>query len=444
MKTNSLTINYRNISDLQPYEKGLRNHSRKQRRKAKSLLRKNGQLSPAIVDQNNVIIDGHLIYETLKELGHEEIAVVVAADRSPAEIKALRLALNRLPEDTVWDKPALALEFQELMELSFDMELTGFEGPEIDACLTIGLADNIVEDDPLADLNENVALITKEGDLWQLGEHRLLCGNSLAAESYELLMAKVKAHMVLCDAPYNVSVRNHVCGNGLIKHPEFAMASGEMSKSEFTQFLITTFKHLEAFSVDGSLHYHFMDWRHIGEIHAAGQDAYTSLINLCVWNKDNGGMGSFYRSKHELVFVFKKGTERHINNVELGKHGRNRTNVWDYPGVNTMREGRLEDLAMHPTVKPTALVADAILDASNRGDVILDCFGGSGTTLMAAERTGRRARLIEISPLYVDGTIRRWQKATGLKAVLISTGQTFSEVETASSDASNTTDGEVL
>lgn len=240
-------------------------------------------------------------------------------------------------------------------------------------------------------------------------------------------MENEKADLVFTDPPYNVPIAGHVCGKGSIKHREFAMASGEMSSDEFTGFLETAFRYLVRFSCDGSIHYICMDWRHLAEITKAGNKSYTELKNLCIWNKDNGGMGSLYRSKHELVFVFKNGTHPHVNNIELGVHGRYRTNVWDYPGVNTLRSGRQDELAMHPTVKPVAMVMDAILDCSRRNDIVLDSFGGSGSTLIAAERTGRKARLIEMDPAYVDVTIRRWQQETGQTARHVVSGLTFSE-----------------
>jgi len=429
MNANALNIKYRRIDDLTPHPSQLRQHSRAQRRKAKSLVQHHDQVMPIIVDTANVIIDGHLIWETLRDLGYDQIAVVVAANRSPEEIRALRLALNRLPEDSKWDKTALAIEIRELVELNFDMEFTAFDGPEIEACLTIDLPENAVEDNPLEGLRDDTQTISATGNLWILGQHRLFCGSALERSSFQVLMGDEFARMVFVDPPYNVPVNGHICGSGSIKHPEFAMASGEMSEERFTEFLGSSFKQLASFSVDGSIHFACMDWRHMSELLAAGGTAYTEVKNVCIWAKDNGGMGSLYRSQHELVFVFKNGTGRHINNVELGKHGRTRTNLWSYPGVNSLRKGRLEELAMHPTVKPIAMVADAILDVSNHGDIVLDSFGGSGTTLMAAEQTNRCARLIEISPRYVDVTIRRWENATGQKAVLESTGQTFAEIE---------------
>lgn len=271
--------------------------------------------------------------------------------------------------------------------------------------------------------------VTMPGDLWLLGEHRLICGSALDAATYETLLAGGKASLVFTDPPYNVPVQGHVSGKGAVVHREFAMASGEMSDAQFTEFLRQTFTRLADNSTSGSVHFVCMDWRHLKEIMTASEGIYTDFLNLCVWVKSNGGMGSLYRSQHELVFVFKSGNARHVNAVQLGKFGRNRTNAWHHPGINNFgREGDEGNLlAMHPTVKPVALVADAILDCSNRGDIVLDAFLGSGSTLIACERTGRRCYGIEIDELYVDTAIRRWQKHTGAFAIRASDGRAFNE-----------------
>jgi DNA modification methylase len=261
--------------------------------------------------------------------------------------------------------------------------------------------------------------------LWLLGSHRLLCGDARDQAAYDQLLAGAKAEFVFTDPPYNVAIDGYVCGLGRIQHREFAMGCGEMSEAEFTAFLKAVFALLADNTIDGSIHQICMDWRHLWEMLEAGRTVCSELKNLCVWNKTNAGMGSFYRSKHELVFVWKSGTAAHLNNFELGQHGRHRSNVWDYPGVNTMRPGRLEELAMHPTVKPVALVADAIKDCSRRGGLVLDPFCGSGTILIAAERTGRKARALEIDPIYVDVAVRRWQAYTGKSAILAGSGETF-------------------
>jgi DNA modification methylase len=284
-----------------------------------------------------------------------------------------------------------------------------------------------IEDDPTESLRPQA--ISRSGDIWRAGEHRVCCGDALSERSYDAVLGSNKAGLVVTDPPYNVRINGHVGGSGEIQHREFAMASGEMTPAQFVSLLTVSLGHLAAHSGDGSLQYIFMDWRHCPEILAAGQAAYNELKNICVWRKANAGMGSLYRSQHEFVFVFKNGTAPHINNINLGAHGRNRSNVWDYAGINGFGRHRDELLAMHPTVKPVAMLADIIKDASHRGDVVLDAFGGSGSTLMAAERTGRRAAIIEIDPLYVDATIRRWQTLTGRTAYCEVTGETFTERE---------------
>ena len=254
----------------------------------------------------------------------------------------------------------------------------------------------------------------------------------LQESTFTELMGKRRANVVFTDPPYNVQIDGNVCGKGSIRHREFAMASGEMNQAQFVAFLTTSLRLLAAFSVPACVHFICTDWRHMGELLEAGKRSLGELLNLCVWVKNNGGMGSFYRSQHELIFAFKNGKGTHRNNIQLGRYGRNRTNVWEYPGVNTLssnaEEGKL--LAMHPTVKPVALVADALLDCSARGDLVLDGFLGSGTTLLAAERVGRCCHGIEIDPLYVDVAVRRWQRYTGEQAIHQSS-KCFDELATA-------------
>jgi DNA modification methylase len=327
-----------------------------------------------------------------------------------------------------WDQELLALELGELsgMELDFDLEITGFETADLDRLLAPPSTGTAAEEDAVPEPGPRA--VSRLGDLWLLGSHRLLCADARQEAAYQRLLGGETAQLIFTDPPYNVPIQGHVSGLGGVQHREFAMASGEMSEAEFTEFLAVLFSRLVAASADGSIHFICMDWRHMGEVLAAGRLAYTELKNLCVWNKDNGGMGTFYRSKHELVFAFKNGTAPHINTFGLGDGGRYRTNVWDYAGANTFRRDRSEELAMHPTVKPVAMVIDAIKDCSRRGGVVLDPFGGSGTTLIAAERTSRRGHLIEIDPLYVDVIIRRWQVLTGREARHADTEQSFAQL----------------
>lgn len=356
---------------------------------------------------------------------------ITVKDLSEAELRALRIALNRLAEAAEWDLPELALELQEIVELDidFDVEVAGFQTAEIDMLIE-GLDGACGDDeaDTIPEFDEGGSAVTQPGDLWQLGSHRLLCGDATKAEVFQHLLGDDLAQMIFSDPPYNVSIDGHVCGLGAVKHREFAMASGEMSEAQFTEFLGTVFRHLVAHSVEGSLHFVCMDWRHQFELLSAARGVYSELKNLCIWNKTNGGMGSLYRSKHELVFVLKNGTAAHINNIELGKYGRYRSNVWDYAGVNSLKAGRQDELAMHPTTKPVALVADAIKDCSRRGQIVLDAFSGSGTTIIAAEKTARRGYALELDPKYVDVAIERWQRLTGEDAVHVKSGLSFNEL----------------
>jgi DNA modification methylase len=339
--------------------------------------------------------------------------------------RAFMIADNKLALNAAWDHENLAFHLEELarLDLSFDLEITGFETAEIDFALERPTTESARPEDQIPTIEADA--VSKRGDLWNLGGHRLLCADAREYQAFSHLLSAEKARMAFTDPPYNLRISGHVGGLGAIKHREFAMAAGEMRLEDYSAFLRTIFRNMIDFSEDGALHYICMDWRHLAEILAATRNAYTELKNLCVWNKNNGGMGSFYRSKHELVFVFKVGTAPHVNTIELGSSGRYRTNVWDYAGINTFRPGRLDELAMHPTVKPVALVVDAIKDCSRRNEIVLDPFSGSGTTIIAAERSGRRARAIEIDPAYVDVAIRRWQTLTGKSAVHAETGVAF-------------------
>jgi len=345
--------------------------------------------------------------------------------------RAYVLADNKLAMNAGWDEELLAEELKGLLEIDLDFDIggTGFSIPEIDSLID-GLAPEEPgnpEEDQLPSIPEGPTA-ARLGDFWALGPHRLVCGSALESETYLALMAGEHAQMVFTDPPYNVPISGHAGGSGAIKHREFVMASGEMTASEFTSFLERAFKNLAAHSVDGSIHFVCMDWRHMAELTVAAQSTLGELKNLCVWVKDNGGMGTFYRSRHELIFAFKKGASPHINNFELGQHGRYRTNVWQYKGVNTLKTGRLNELSLHPTVKPVAMIADAIKDVSKRNGIVLDPFGGSGSTLVAAHKTGRRGYLAELDPIYVDCIIRRWQAYAKDDAILAPSGETFDEV----------------
>jgi len=318
--------------------------------------------------------------------------------------------------------------FKALIDIDFDVELTGFATGEIDLLLDGNPAPAAADPaDDLTGLELRDPAVSQPGDVWELGRHRLVCGDALQSASYAALLAGERAQMLVTDPPYNVPINGHAMGRGKARRREFKMAAGEMSEAAFTAFLETFVRQAVATSATGSIHFIFIDWRHLPELLTAARPLYAEWKNLLVWNKSNAGQGSFYRSKHELIAVFKNGTAPHINNFGLGGQGRYRTNVLDYPSVNSLHPARRGELDLHPTVKPVALVADLIRDCSRRNGVILDPFGGSGTTILASERTGRIARVIELDPLYVDLTIRRWEQITGIAARHAQSGLTFAE-----------------
>ena len=418
------------IEDLAPYANNARTHSKKQVRQIADSIRRFGFCNPVLIADDNTIIAGHGRVEAAKLIGMTEVPVRRLSHLSKDEVRAYILADNKLAENAGWDRDLLAIEMQGLIDLDFDIEGLGFSTVEID--LTIGDKQPAAyEADSTLDRVESVGqgpAVTRAGDLWLLGPHRLLCGDARSKSDVARLCDGKSATLLFTDPPYNVPIDGHVTGLGRIRHREFALASGEMDEAAFTEFLTDSLDAAASQLVDGAIAFVCMDWRHMREVLAAGHAVFSELKNLCVWNKTNGGMGSFYRSKHELVFVFKKGTAPHINTFGLGETGRYRTNVWDYPGISSLGAARDEELAMHPTVKPVALIADAIKDCSKRGDIILDVFGGSGSTLIAADQCGRFARLIEIDPLYCDTIIRRFERLTGEQARLAETGGTFANL----------------
>lgn len=423
------SIELRRVSQLKPYPGNARRHSKAQVKQIAASIERFGFTNPVLVSDDDEIVAGHGRVMAAKQLCLAEIPVIRLSHLSAAERRAYVLADNKLALNAGWDTELLAIELQGLIDLDFDLSVTGFSIAEIDFVLDEAKEGATTETGPL----DRVPLagsraVTREGDLWILGRHKLLCGDARRGADYALLLGNEPADLIFTDPPYNVPIDGHVCGSGGIRHREFAMAAGEMSSAEFTEFLRTCLSNAADHSRDGAIAFVCMDWRHMGELLAAGNAAFTELKNLCVWNKTNGGMGSFYRSKHELVFVFKVGTAPHTNSFGLGDTGRYRTNVWDYAGISSAGRERMEELAMHPTVKPVALVADAIRDCSRRGEIVLDAFGGSGSTLIAADTCGRRARLIEFDPLYCDTIVRRWEAVTGKDALLAGTSTRFEEV----------------
>jgi DNA modification methylase len=424
------------LAALHPQAKNTRVHSKKQLRQLAASIKEFGFTAPVLIDGENAILAGHGRVDAAKLAGLDKVPCIRLDHLSPSQKRAYALADNKIALNATWDEQLLAEELKSLSEIdiSFDLDITGFSVAEFDSLIEDLTAEepNDPNDDRLApnDLDPRC----RPGDLWRLGPHRLLCGNALDSAAIAVLMANEEARMVFTDPPYNVPIDGHVGGSGAIKHREFAMACGEMTAAEFTEFLEAAFRNLVAFSVDGSIHFVCMDWRHMANILDAGRTTFTELKNLIVWGKDNGGLGTFYRSRHELIFAFKRGTASHLNTFELGQHGRNRTNLWEYKGVNTFRAGRMDELALHPTVKPVQMIADAIKDVSARGDIVLDLFGGSGSTLIAAHKTGRRGYLCEIDPVYCDRIIKRWETYACDEAELISPATGIAEVHPVDDD----------
>jgi DNA modification methylase len=426
-------VEFIEIARLRPSARNARTHSGKQINQIARSIERFGFTNPVLVDDWNNIVAGHGRVAAAGKLGHREVPCLRINRMSDADRRAYVIADNKLALNAGWDVEILAIELADLIELDFEIGHTGFDQPEIDRILFDAQEASVKpagrEDDypPSPEVGDAV---TKVGDLWELGRHRLLCGDAKDPDIIDQLMEGAKADMVFTDSPYNVPIAGHVVGLGRIRHREFAEASGEMSIPEFTGFLTTAFEGIERACRNGAIVFTCMDWRHLREVLDAGHAVFNELKNICVWSKSNAGMGTFYRSQHEMVLAWKVGDAPHTNNFGLGDKGRYRTNVWSYPGVNTFKADRMTELASHPTVKPVALVADAIRDVSNRGEMVLDVFGGSGTTLIAAERTGRIARLLEIDPTYCDVTVRRWEKLTGKRATLSGSGRSFEAVGT--------------
>jgi DNA modification methylase len=409
LPTRSLAVVYRPIGDLKPDPRNARTHSKRQIDQLCASLRQFGFTNPVLIDEQSVLIAGHGRLRAAREIGLSDVPTIELAGLTEAQKKALRLADNKIALSAGWDIEILRLELEEIssLDVDFDLSLTGFAGGEIDMVLK---AANDPDDEVIPAVP--VEPRTKLGEIWILGDHRIGCGDGRDVEFLRRIIGNGAAiDAAFMDPPYNVKINGHANAKG--RHREFAMASGEMSEPEFRRFLNETLGAAAAVSRPGAVHFICMDWRHLDDVSAVAGEAYGELLNICVWNKSNAGMGSLYRSKHEMVFVYRVGDAPHANMVELGRHGRNRTNVWDYPSVNSMAGSRREDLALHPTVKPVAMVADAYQDVTKRGDLVFDMFLGSGTSLIAAERCGRRFRGCDIDPAYVDVAVERWVQMTG-------------------------------
>ena len=405
-----LAVVYRPVNELVPDPRNARTHPKRQIDQLRASIKECGFTNPILVDPEGHIIAGHGRLQAARAMAIAEVPTIVLSGLSETQKRALRIADNKIALNAGWDLEILQQELGELASIDVDIDptLTGFSTGEIDVILSSA-------PDPDDEVIPPVLATprTRLGDIWILGEHRVGCGDGRDAKFLQRVIGDgVRVDAAFLDPPYNVRIGGHAVSAG--SHREFAMASGEMSEAEFRSFLADTLGAAARVSRDGAVHFVCMDWRHMDSVSAVGATVYSQCLNLCVWNKSNAGMGSLYRSKHELVFVYRVGMAPHLNMVELGKHGRNRTNVWDYASVNSMRGSRREDLTLHPTVKPTGLVADALQDVTRHGDLVLDLFLGSGTTLLAAERSGRRFRGLDIDPAYVDVAIERWSARTGL------------------------------
>ena len=387
-----------------------------------------GQVEPIVINGRNVIIHGHARFEAARRLEWKEVSVIRIEHLTDEELRTFALSANKFTLEAQWDLGEVRIELEELGQVpEIDLSLTSFSTPEIDTLRGAYEANalNDLEDD-VPDVAEGSDAVSRRGDFWHLGRHHLMCGDATSADDLAALLREGHADLLFTDPPYNVPIKGHVSGLGKARHREFAMGCGEMGRAEFVSFLTNSLKTSATHLVDGALAYVCMDHAHIGELIEAGGSVFTERKTICVWDKGSGGMGSLYRNAHELIAIFKHGTGQHINNIELGRHGRNRTTVWRYPGIARQGTGRAKALSLHPTVKPVAMVADAMLDATPAGGIVLDPFGGSGTTMIAAERTGRSARLLELDPLYLDTIIRRFEVFSGIAAVRAD-GASFTE-----------------
>ena len=423
-----IQIEYRAVADLVLDARNPRQHSQRQVNQIADSIREFGFVMPVVVDEKGQVVIGHGRVLAAKKLRMPKIPAVEIRHLSAAQLKALRLADNRLGQHSHWDERLLGESLLELKQLDvdFDLSITGFNLPEIDLAIQKLSVATLEAEDAGSETGVPVCQI---GDAWQLEGHLVYCGDATSEAAFATLMKDEHADVVFVDPPYNVRIDGPVSGKGKVRHREFVQGSGELSREEFIRFLADSCNLLKTYSKDGAIHFVCMDWKHIDELLTAGREVYAELKNIVAWVKSMAGLGSLYRSQHELICVFKSGTGRHTNNIELGKNGRHRTNVWEYDSANAQARKGNNVIELHPTVKPVQLVMDALLDCSNRGDIVLDCFLGSGTTLLAAEHTGRTCRGIELDPLYVDTAIRRWQNLTGRDAVRVSDGRLFSDLE---------------
>lgn len=417
--------------EIKPRVHAYRKHSPKQVDLIARSLKERGCIEPVLVDSQDRIVCGAAVVEAALQIGFNRLPVVRANHLTDVELRAYALAANRLAEYAGYDEELLAQEIGDITELLADYDLAGlgFEAAEIDKYLGVTSLERDAAAETVPPFMPK-ARVSAKGDLWILGDHRLLNGDALVPGNYAHLSGGKLAQLVLSDVPYNLGAKT-ISGNGKVKHEDFVQAAGEMSRAEFTRFLTTAMRCMRDASVDGSIHMIFMSWHYLLEMLRAGAIVYDELKAICTWFKQQGGQGAFYRSQTEFIAVFKNGDEKHINNIMMGRFGRNRTNAWNYAGMNTATKGRDELLAMHPTVKPLDLLEDAVLDCSHRGGIVLDPFVGTGSTIIAAHRTGRVGHGMELDPLYADVALRRIRAATGIEPIRASDGESFSELEAA-------------
>lgn len=419
------------IEKLKQNAKNSRRHPDEQVALIAANIDKVGFNVPIIIDETDTILSGHGRLAAARSLGLKVVPTIRLEHLDELQKRAFVIAENRLSQLAEWDEKVLSRELDDLLKiddtLNFDVEIIGFDTAEIDQLLQTDETDTQAPEP--APPEPDSEPVSRTGDMWLLDKHRLICGDAFERSTHARLFDGATAQMVFTDPPYNVQIDQNVSGGGRIRHREFAMASGELSPEEFSAFLSKFLRSTVRHTADGAILFVCMDWRHADVLSQAGRHEGLELKNICVWVKPNAGMGSFYRSQHEFVLVFKNGTAKHINNFGLGGGGRYRPNVWRYAGVNSWGAERMQQLAMHPTVKPVAMIADAIRDCSRRGGIIFDPFAGSGSTIIAADRTGRRAYALEIDPIYVDVAVRRWESETGKRALLADDGRSFSEIQ---------------
>lgn len=414
------------LQRVSPAARPLKKHRNQYIAKLAAGISRFGFLVPMLVDEEYRLVSGHARLAAAQLNKLEQVPVVRIDHLTEEQRRILAIFENKIAQESEFDEEALNLEFEELRLTEPELELTdsGFAIGEIDVLAGRTRTKALDDLDYVAEEPPERPPITRPGDEWLCGRHHIICADSTDPEVIAQLAAGAKFRQLIADCPYNLPTRAFSSSG---RFGNFQMAAGEMDRTEFIAFLGRFLAAAIPQLLDGALLYTFMDAKHIGELLAAAEGAGLDYKQLLVWVKGSAGLGSFYRSGHELIGVFKYGQAPSQNNIQLGRYGRNRSNVLSYPGVMGTASGK-RALTLHPTVKNIAMIADLILDASSPGDNILDSFGGSGTTMIAAEKTDRTAYLCELSPAFVDVTVERFNALGGEQARLKSTGQTFEEV----------------